>query len=102
MTSGRQSPGAPSNTRIKVMTATVASTSRPVMISFRRNCIFASFQDGTFSAAAQKLLHDRIVRFLEPVGFGVFDNFALIEHGHASADAKGAVHLMSDNNRCHL
>ena len=61
MTSGRNNPGAPSIMRIKVRTATVPSTSRPVRISFRRNCIFASFQDGTFGAAAQELLHDRVI-----------------------------------------
>ena len=88
--------------KIKVRTATVLSTSRPVMISFRRNCIFGSFQDGTFGAAAQELLHNRMIRFFELLGLSVRDDFASIKHRHAGPDAKGAVHFMRDDNRSYL
>src|SRR6266478_9676 len=64
MTSGRKNPGAPSNTKTKTSTATVPTTSRPVMISFFCNCILASFQNGTFGAAAQELSDDWIFGLL--------------------------------------
>src|SRR5438477_7257799 len=99
MTSGRKSPGAPSNTKTKMSTATVPTTNRPVMISFLRNCILASFEDGTFGAAAQELTHDWILRLLEGFGIGIFNNFSLIQHSHSRADAKGARHFMSHDDR---
>src|SRR5437870_13186131 len=99
MTSGRKSPGAPSNTKTKTSTATVPTTSRPVMISFFCNCILASFQNGTFGAAAQELSNDWICGLLEFHGLSVFDDFSLIEHSHSRADAKGAVHFMGHDNR---
>src|SRR5437868_10550092 len=99
MTSGRKSPGAPSNTKTKTSAATVPTTSRPVMISFLCNCILASFQNGTFGAAAQELSDDWIGGLLEFVRLGVFDDFSLIQHSHSRADAKGAVHFMGYDNR---
>src|SRR2546430_15546624 len=99
MTSGRKSPGAPSNTKTKTSTATVPTTSRPVMISFFCNCILASFEDGTFGAAAQELSDDWILGLFEFLGFSVFDDFSLVQHTHSRDDAKGAVHFLSDRNR---
>src|SRR5712664_4033901 len=99
MTSGRKSTGAPSNTKTKTSTATVPTTNRPVMISFFCNCILASFQDGTFGAAAQELSHDWIFGLLEFFGLSFFDDFSLIQHSHSCADAKGAVHFMGYDNR---
>src|SRR5260370_38791956 len=99
MTSGRKSPGAPSNTKTKTSTATVPTTSRPVMISFFCNCILASFQNGTFGAAAQELSDDWICGLLEFLGLSVFDDFSLIQHSHSSADPKGAVHFVGHDNR---
>src|SRR5438270_2991188 len=99
MTSGRNSPGAPSNTKTKTSTATVATTSRPVMISFFCNCILASFEDRTFRASAQELSDDWIFGLLEFFGVSVFDYFSLIQHSHSCADAKGAVHFMGYDNR---
>src|SRR5205807_10170150 len=98
MTSGRKSPGAPSNTKTKTSAAAVPTTSRPVMISFFCNCILASFQNGTFGAAAQELGDDWIFGLLEFFRFGVFDDFSLIQHSHSCADAKGAVHLVGNRN----
>src|SRR2546430_17025654 len=88
MTSGRKSPGAPSNTKTKTSAATVPTTSRPVMISFFCNCILASFQNGTFGAAAQELSDDWICGLLEFLRLSVFDDFSLIQHSHSCADAK--------------
>src|SRR5438132_10577444 len=102
MTSGRKSPGAPSNTKTKTSTSTVPTTSRPVMISFFCNCILASFQNGTFGAAAQELSDDWMLGLLEFLGFSVFDDFSLVQHSHSRADAEGAVHFVSDRNRCDL
>src|SRR5438105_8130294 len=99
MTSGRKSPGAPSKTRTKTTTATVPTTSRPVMISFFCNCILASFEDRTFGAAAQELSDDWIFGLLEFLGLSVFNNFSLIQHSHSRADAKCAVHFVGDDNR---
>src|SRR5713226_4287044 len=99
MTSGRKSPGTPSNTKTKTSTATVPTTSRPVMISFFCNCILASFQNGTFGAAAQELSDDWILGLLEFFRFGVFDDFSVIQHSHSRADAKGAVHFVGHDNR---
>src|SRR5437016_9841175 len=102
MTSGRKSPGAPSNTKTKTSAATVPTTNRPVMISFFCNCILASFENGTFGASAQELTHHWILRLLEFFGLGIFDDFSLIQHSHSCADAKGARHFMRDRDRCHL
>src|SRR5207237_1417517 len=99
MTSGRKSPGAPSNTKTKTSAATVPTTSRPVMISFFCNCILASFQDRTFGAAAQELSDDWIFGLLEFFGLSLFDDFSLIQHSHSCADAKGALHFMGYDNR---
>src|SRR6266487_146546 len=99
MTSGRKSPGAPSNTKTKTSTAMVPTTSRPVMISFFCNCILASFENGTFSAAAQELSDYWILRLLEFFGLGFFNNFSLIQHSHSRADAKGAVHFVGYEKR---
>src|SRR6266404_2226910 len=98
MTSGRKSPGAPSNTKTNTSAATVPTTSRPVMISFFCNCILASFQNGTFRASAQELSDHRVLRISERFGIGVFNNFSLIQHSHSCADAKGARHLMGDDD----
>src|SRR5437868_15435453 len=102
MTSGRKSPGAPSNTKTKTSAATVPTTNRPVMISFFCNCILASFENGTFGAAAQELMDDWVFRLFEFFGLSVFDDFSLIQHSHSRADAKGAVHFMGHGNRRHL
>src|SRR5580700_12184845 len=102
MTSGRKSPGAPSRIRTPTITDTVPTTKRPVRISFRCNCILASFQNGAFCASAQELSDHRIVRLLELLRRGVFNDFSLVEHSHSRADAKGAVHLMGHNDRSHL
>src|SRR5437660_12320996 len=66
--------------RTPVITATVPTTRRPVKISFRCNCIFALFQNGAFSASAQELSDHRILRLLESLGLGVFNDFSLIKH----------------------
>src|SRR5437660_541920 len=92
----------PSNTRRKATTAIVPITSRPVMISFFCNCIEAAFQNGTFSAAAQKLSDDRILGLFEFFGFGFFNDFSLVQHSHSCADAKGAVHFVRDGDGCDL
>src|SRR5437764_15452963 len=102
MTSGRNNPGAPSRTKTKTSTATVPTTSRPVMISFLCNCILASFEDGTFRTAAQELTHDWVLRLLEFFGIGIFDDFSLIQHSHSCADAKGAGHFVRNGDRCHF
>src|SRR5207237_10067405 len=98
MTSGRKSPGAPSNTKTKTSAATVPTTSRPVMISFFCNCILASFQNGTFGAAAQELSDDWICGLLEFLRLSVFDDFSLIQHSHSCADAIGSVHFVGHGN----
>src|SRR4051794_35150583 len=82
-----------------VSTATVVSTSTPVRISFRRNCILASFQNRSFRAAAQELRDDRVAGPSEFIGRADFKDLAFIKHGHLRADAKSAIHLMGDNNR---
>src|SRR5216683_4971971 len=102
MTSGRKSPGAPSRMSVPTITATVPTTSSPVMISFRRNCILASFQNGAFGAAAQELSDHRIGRLLKFFGLGVLNDFALIKHSHSRADAKCTPHFVRYGNRCHL
>src|SRR5260370_8252829 len=99
MTSGRKNPGAPSNTKTKTSTATVPTTSRPVMISFFCNCILASFQNGTFGAAAQELSDDWICGLLEFLALSVFDDFSLITHTHSSAHPKPAAHFLAHYHR---
>ena len=49
-----------SRNQTAVMIATVPTTSRPVITSFRCNCILASFQNGAFRASAQELNDDRV------------------------------------------
>src|SRR6266571_9469041 len=94
MASGRKRPGAPRRIRVSVITASVPTTRRPVMISFRRNCILASFQNGAFGAAAQELSDHRIGRLLKLFGLGVLNDFALIKHSHSGADAKCTPHFV--------
>src|ERR1035441_4748451 len=102
MTSGRKSPGAPSRIRTPTITATVPTTRRPVRISFRCNCILASFQNGAFCASAQELSDHGIVRLLELLRRAVFNYFSFIKHSHSRADAKSAVHLMAHDDRSSL
>src|SRR5204863_9599252 len=98
MTSGQKSPGAPSKTKTKTSTATVSTTSRPVMISFFCNCILASFQYGSFGAAAQELSVDWNCGLLEFFRLSVFDDFSLVHHSHSLVDAEGAVNFMGYDN----
>src|SRR5713226_9820970 len=98
MTSGRKSPGAPSRMSVPTITAIVPTTSSPVMISFRRNCILASFQNGTFGTSAQELSDHRILRLLELFRRGVFNDFSLIQHSHSRADAEGVPHFVGNDN----
>src|SRR3712207_3861638 len=102
VTSGLNNPGAPRRISTNVSTSTVPTTSRPVIISFRRNCILASFQNRAFSAAAQELSDHRVARPAELLWLGVFNDPALIQHSHSCADAKGAVHFMGHDDRRHL
>src|SRR5437764_12681259 len=96
--SGRNNPGAPSKTKRNATTAIVPITSRPVMTSFRCNCIEAAFQNGTFGAAAQKLRDHRIFCLPEPFGRGFFNDFSLIQHSHSRGDPTGAVHFVRDGD----
>src|SRR5688572_13590687 len=85
-----------------VTNATVTSTRSPVRISFRFNCIFTSFQDRSFRAAAQKLRHHRIFRLPELLGLPRLNNLSLVKHSHFGTDSERAVHLVGDNNRSYL
>src|ERR1043166_3769916 len=97
--SGRNNPGAPSKISVKATTATVPTTSSPVVISFRRNCISGAFQNRAFGASAQELSDDRVGGLSKLCGIGFFNDLALIQHSHARSDAKGAVHLVRDRDR---
>src|SRR5437764_6963983 len=96
--SGRNNPGAPSKTKRNATTAIVPITSRPVMTSFRCNCIEAAFQNRAFSAAAYKLSDHRILGLFEFFGFRFFNDFPLVQHSHSRSDAKGALHFVGDGD----
>src|SRR5439155_4600216 len=98
-TSRRESPGAPSRMRIKTKTATVPTTRTPVIISFLCNCILAVFQNGALCASAQKLSDHWVLRLFELLRFSVLNDFALIQHSHSRADAKGAAHFVRYRDR---
>src|SRR5260370_7760301 len=92
---GGKNMGGARRGRVWVRTASVPTTSNTVRTSFLWNCILAPLQKGAFGASAQELSDHRVFGPLEFLRFGVLNNFALVQHRHARADAKSAGHFVS-------
>src|SRR5437773_2789071 len=94
VTSGRNNPGAPSNTRRNAITPIVPTTSKPGRVSFLSNRIGCAFQNRAFSAAAQELCAHWVFGLFKFFGFAFFNNLSFVQHSHSGGDAKGALHFV--------
>ena len=68
----------------------------------REQVILASFQNGTFGAAIEKLNKHGVVRLPHLLGRPFCDDLPAVEHRHARGHAECTVHQMRDDYRCHF